>query len=117
MRVKMTQGAEAHPSPYIQWWTAAGRSFRGGEWDRWVEEGEEVYFSILSHYWENQRKASTEVMKLQVGFEEESLPGEPNGSVGTAQQIVVDDEVSFTLNPRMDHDVFKLYASRGAVPT
>lgn len=108
---------ETHGWVHTSWALEDGTVTRKGERDIRVSEGQKVYLRIRSHNYDFSSKSSDEVIKGTIAFEPETTASEPNNDPRTAQDVTVGETFSFTLNPRLDQDYFRVISPGRGVLT
>ncbi len=110
---RLKKGSPEH-SPHPWWGEHEGEDgkryiLRDGKWDRRVRKGEDVVFAIRGNYYGHNEKESDDVL---VGVFEFSAPvdREPNDADDQAIGVDIDEQVSFTFQPRHDVDRFAIAA-------
>ncbi|MEM1442097.1 MAG: hypothetical protein AAGF67_07120 [Verrucomicrobiota bacterium] len=97
---------DAHGWVRVDWILENGASARANERDIRVIKGQKVYLKIRSHTFHSSAKSSDEIITGKIVFEPELFPSEPNNTPEEAVEVTVGETFEFTLNPRLDVDVF-----------
>ena len=98
---------EVH-QPYPYWLNAEGEVVRDGMADASATGGEAIYLAFRSHYYGRDAQASPDAIRIRVDYLDARDDYEPNDSIETAKMLPVESEVTITLTPRGDLDIFKL---------
>jgi len=106
--MRLTQKKESKAHGWVwPWWRKDGKDDRVGLWDRQCSRGEWVVLGVSSSQNAWNHVGSAEKVELQVNFEAQTTPEEPNNTPATAKEIRIGQPFKLQLNPRHDHDHFR----------